>query len=123
MVKPLSLACVELCKRTVSYPELCCLSHILSTPSKAAATAAGVSVNEAQDCVTSALGAEEDDGDGSPTRPPPKSIVSSDERYELESAAKRARKAGNCVSQVRPNFEGEGEGGEIALPLANPQTN
>lgn len=100
------------------YPILLCLIPVLFF-AKAAAAAAEVAVNEAQNCVTSALGAEEDDGDGTPTRPPPKSIVSSDERYELESAAKKARKAGNCVSQVRLyRFEGRWGGAYslVALP-------
>lgn len=51
-----------------------------------------MAVNEAQQEATKALGAEEDDGDGS---------AGDDGQHELESAAKRARTAGNCVLQVR----------------------
>lgn len=57
-------------------------------------------LNDAQEEATKALGAEQKDEDGTPSRPMPQSVVSSDERYELESAAKKARKAGNCSSQV-----------------------
>lgn len=61
---------------------------------------AEVAVTEAQEETTLAIGAEEDDGDGTAARPPPKSILSSDQEYTLESAAKKARKAGNSVSDV-----------------------
>lgn len=60
---------------------------------KFAVTSAEVAVNKAQQEATKALGAEEDDGDGS--------VRSDDGQHELESAAKKARKAGNCVLQVR----------------------
>lgn len=62
---------------------------------------AETAVNEAQDETTKAIGAEEDDEDGTATRPPPKSVMNSDEEYMLESTAKKARKAGNSVPQVR----------------------
>lgn len=60
---------------------------------KVAVTSAEVAVNKAQQEATKALGAEDDDGDGSAVR--------DDGQHELESAAKRARTAGNCVLQVR----------------------
>lgn len=62
---------------------------------------AETAVNEAQEEVTKAIGAEEDDGDGTTTRPPPRSVLNSDQEYMLESAAKKARIAGNSVPQVR----------------------
>ena len=104
------LSCPVLCHTLICSIVLSCLSYLVPScaaiPRKAAAASAEVAVNEAQDCVNSALGAEQDDGDGTPTRPPPRSIVSSDERYELESAAKKARKAGSSVSQVRQKWGG-----------------
>lgn len=54
----------------------------------------------AQEEATKALGAEEKDEDGAATRPMPQSVVSSDEQYDLETVAKKARKAGNPISQV-----------------------
>lgn len=71
---------------------------------KAAVDSAETAVNEAQEETTKAIGAEEDDGDGTATRPPPKSVVSSDQEYMLESTAKKARKAGNSVPQVPINL-------------------
>lgn len=65
-----------------------------------AVAAAERALNEAQEEATKALGAEQKDEDGTASRPMPQSVVSSDERYELESAAKKARKAGSCTSQV-----------------------
>ena len=62
---------------------------------------ADVALLEAQEEATKALGVEEKDEDGTSTRPPPQSVVSSDEQYELESAAKKARIAGDCTSQAR----------------------
>lgn len=57
---------------------------------------------EAQEETTKAIGAEQDDGEGGPAaRPPPKPVLGGDDRYRLESAAKKARKAGNCIPQVR----------------------
>lgn len=65
-----------------------------------AVVAAEKALKDAQEEATKALGAEQEDDDGTSSRPMPQSVVSSDERYELESAAKKARKAGNCTSQV-----------------------
>eukprot|EP00903_Cladosiphon_okamuranus_P006607 g6454.t1 len=67
---------------------------------KAAVDSSETVVNEAHEEVTNAIGAEEDDGDGTTARPPPKSVLNSDQEYTLESAAKKARKAGNSVPQV-----------------------
>ena len=61
---------------------------------------AAVAVNEAQEETTMAIGEEEDDGEGTAARPPPKSILSSDQEYTLESASKKARKAGSTVPTV-----------------------
>lgn len=57
-------------------------------------------VNDAQHEAAKVLGAEEDDEYGTPNRPPPKPVMNSDEKYKLESAVKKARKAGSCTSQV-----------------------
>ncbi|CAM9169756.1 unnamed protein product [Laminaria digitata] len=67
-----------------------------------AVTSAEVAVNKAQQEATKALGAEEDDGDGS--------VRSDDGQHELESAAKKARKAGNCVLQLHACVEAAREG-------------
>lgn len=67
---------------------------------QAAVQAAEGAVNAAQDAATKVLGAEENDEDGAAVRPPPQAVMDDDELYELESAVKKARIAGNCVSQV-----------------------
>lgn len=67
---------------------------------KAVVGTAQTAVDEAQEETTKAIGAEQDDGDGTTARPPPKSVMNSDEAYMLESTAKKARKAGNSVPQV-----------------------
>lgn len=58
-------------------------------------------MEKAQQEAAKVLGAEDEDGDGAPTRPLPMSIVSNDDQYKLESAVKKARKAGNCDEHVR----------------------
>lgn len=79
--------------------------HRLSTTtaSKVAVESAETAVAEAQEETCKAIGAEENDEDGAAARPPPKSVLSNDEEYKLESAAKKARKAGNSVPQVCKN--------------------
>lgn len=78
------------------------MSHTLP---KAAVKSAQSAVSEAEEETTKAIGAdeeeqdEEDDG-GLPARLSPKSVLSSDDEYLLESVSKKARKAGACVSQV-----------------------
>lgn len=67
---------------------------------KAAIKSVEPAVVEAQGETTKAIGAEKDDGEGPAARPPPKPVLNGDDRYRLESAAKKARKAGNCVPQV-----------------------
>ncbi|CAM9932796.1 unnamed protein product [Scytosiphon promiscuus] len=58
-------------------------------------------VTEAQEETTKAIGAEESDGEGgTAVRAPPKPVLGGDEKYELESAMKKARKAGGCIPQV-----------------------
>ncbi|CAM9166452.1 unnamed protein product [Ascophyllum nodosum] len=85
-----------------------------------AVASADVALLEAQEEATKALGVEEKDEDGTSTRPPPQSVVSSDEQYELESAAKKARIAGDlrvpCWSQVDDLIDaakGEGIGTHV----------
>ncbi|CAN0546318.1 unnamed protein product, partial [Ectocarpus sp. 12 AP-2014] len=56
---------------------------------------------EAQEMTTKAIGAEQKDEDGAATRLPPKSILSDDDEYKLESAVKKARIAGNSIPQVK----------------------
>lgn len=75
-------------------------AFLVTTALKVAVDSAETAVMEAQEETTKAIGAEEDDEDGTATRPPPKSILSNDEEYKLESTAKKARKAGNSVPQV-----------------------
>eukprot|EP00903_Cladosiphon_okamuranus_P011132 g10508.t1 len=72
---------------------------------QAAVTSIEPAVAEAEEETTKAIGAEEDDGEGPPARPPPKPVLGSDDRYKLESAAQKARKAGNCVPQVEQFLE------------------
>lgn len=68
---------------------------------KAAVEEVQPGVTEAQEETIKAIGAEEDDGEGGTAgRAPPKPVLSGDEKYELETAAKKARKAGNCTPQV-----------------------
>lgn len=64
---------------------------------KVAVTSAEIAVNEARQEVTKVLGAEADDGGGSPAM----SVASNDGQHELEVAVKKARMAGECVLQVR----------------------
>lgn len=71
-----------------------------ATMLKAAVDSAETDVVAAQGETTKAIGAEEDDGDGTTARPPPKSVMNSDQEYMLESTAKKARKAGNSLPQV-----------------------
>ncbi|CAN0100971.1 unnamed protein product [Scytosiphon promiscuus] len=78
---------------------------------KAAVDAAETAVEAAQEETTKAIGAEVDDGDGTATRPPPKSVLSNDEEYKLESTAKKARKAGSSVPQVKQLVEAAREDG------------
>ncbi|CAM9178970.1 unnamed protein product, partial [Hapterophycus canaliculatus] len=68
---------------------------------KAAVDSAETAIRAAQEETTKAIGAEVDDGDGTTIRPPPKSVLSNDQEYELESTAKKARKAGSSVPQVK----------------------
>ena len=72
----------------------------LITLLKVAVDSAEIEVIAAQEETTKAIGAEEDDGDGTTARPPPKSVMNGDQEYMLESTAKKARKAGNSVPQV-----------------------
>ncbi|CAN0287711.1 unnamed protein product, partial [Ectocarpus sp. 8 AP-2014] len=68
---------------------------------KSAVDSALAAVMEAQEMTTKAIGVEQNDEDGAATRPPPKSILSDDDEYELESAVKKARIAGNSIPQVK----------------------
>ncbi|CAM9142326.1 unnamed protein product [Ectocarpus sp. 6 AP-2014] len=68
---------------------------------EAAVDSALAAVMEAQEMTTKAIGAEQKDEDGAATRPPPKSILSDDDEYKLESAVKKARIAGNSIPQVK----------------------
>ncbi|CAM9144262.1 unnamed protein product [Ectocarpus sp. 12 AP-2014] len=68
---------------------------------KAAVDSALAAVMEAQEMTTKAIGAEQKDEDGAATRLPPKSILSDDDEYKLESAVKKARIAGNSIPQVK----------------------
>ncbi|CAM9467577.1 unnamed protein product, partial [Ectocarpus fasciculatus] len=83
---------------------------------KAAVKSAQSAVREAEEETTKAIGAdkeeqdEEDDG-GLPARLSPKSVLSSDDEYLLESALKKARKAGACVSQVEQFVQAAREDG------------
>ncbi|CAN0252584.1 unnamed protein product, partial [Ectocarpus fasciculatus] len=72
-----------------------------ATAAQAAVESALAAVTEAQEVTSNAIGAEENDEDGAATRPPPKSILSDDDEYKLESAVKKARIAGNSIPQVK----------------------
>lgn len=82
---------------TIAFRHVC-LIGISSI--KAAVASAEIAVKEAQEEASRVLGAEEDDEDGAPTRPPPKSVVSREELFELETAFKKATKAGTLIPQV-----------------------
>lgn len=65
---------------------------------------AEAAVKEAQEEAVKVLGEEEDsddDEDGSRRRPPLAPVVSENEIYELETVARKARKAGGTRDQVR----------------------
>eukprot|EP00752_Nemacystus_decipiens_P009414 g8417.t1 len=72
---------------------------------KAAVDSAEREVVKAQEETAKAIGAEEDDGDGTTARPPTKSVMNSDQEYLLDSTLKKARKAGNSVPQVNQLIE------------------
>lgn len=101
-------ASIPICASRVSWLLTACAAFLYfplpflvrPTVLKAAVDSAETAVKEAQEETTKAIGAEEDDGDGTAARPPPKSVLSSDQEYLLVSTAKKARKAGNSVPQV-----------------------
>ena len=57
-------------------------------------------VVEAEEETAKAIGADEDDENGTTARRRARSVMGSDQEYLLESTAKKARKAGDSVPQV-----------------------